>query len=79
MSAGRGSMAGMGGASNPFGDMMQNMFGSMMGAGKSGAGQGGAFDPGEIIDALFTAGKKTQDANTEAMTRIFEQFTGGRK
>jgi hypothetical protein len=34
------------------------------------------FDPGELIDALFNAGKKTQDANTEAMGRIFEQFMG---
>lgn len=40
---------------------------------------GGAnpFDASEIIDALFSAGKKTQDANTEAMGRIFEQFMGG--
>lgn len=43
----------------------------------SGKAAPGAFDPGEIIDALFNAGKKTQDANTEAMGRIFEQFMGG--
>ncbi|MEM8877690.1 MAG: DUF937 domain-containing protein [Pseudomonadota bacterium] len=35
------------------------------------------FDASEIIDALFSAGKKTQDANSEAMGRIFEQFMGG--
>jgi hypothetical protein len=41
------------------------------------SGSANPFDPGEIIDALFNAGKKTQDANTEAMGRIFEQFMGG--
>lgn len=67
---------------NPLGDMLQGMFGNMMGgAAKPGGGASGAnpFNPTEIIDALFTAGRKTQDANTEAMSRIFDQFTGGKQ
>jgi hypothetical protein len=39
-------------------------------------GTANPFDPGDIIDALFNAGQKTQDANTEAMGKIFEQFMG---
>ena len=76
MGGGRG-----GAGANPFGDMLQGMLGNMFGggAGMPGrAGQGG-FNPAEIIDALFTAGRKTQDANTEAMGRIFDQFTGGKR
>ncbi|MEZ5877800.1 MAG: DUF937 domain-containing protein [Tepidamorphaceae bacterium] len=76
MGGGRG-----GAGANPFGDMLQGMMGSMFGAGAGSAGRGGqgGFNPAEIIDALFTAGRKTQDANTEAMGRIFDQFTGNRK
>lgn len=72
-------MGGGRGGANPLGDMLQGMFGNMLGgAGKAQSGQG-AFNPAEIMDALFTAGRKTQDANTEAMSRIFDQFTGGKR
>ena len=72
-------MGGGRGGANPLGDMLQGMLGNMFGgAGKAPAGQGG-FNPAEIMDALFTAGRKTQDANTEAMGRIFDQFTGGKR
>ncbi|MFN0262595.1 DUF937 domain-containing protein [Tepidamorphus sp. 3E244] len=73
MSAG---MTGGGSSGNPLADMYQNMMKNFAGAAMPKGGTGaGAFDPSEIIDALFTAGRKTQDANTEAMHRIFEQFT----
>ncbi len=70
--------AGTAGA-NPMAEMMQEMFASMLGGTDAGKKKGSGFDPAEIVDALFTAGRKTQDANAEAMGRIFEQFMGGRR
>ena len=64
-------------SANPLGDMMQEMFSGMLGG--TDKARAGGFDPSEIVDALFTAGRKTQDANAEAMGRIFDQFMGGRR